>query len=64
MDRRILARGVVMILAVGTLSGFGSGAEVGSVVVEVRSMAPGAQGTSYDITVLGPDQEVVTSGAS
>ena len=61
MDRRNLSRSVALILAVGTLSGCSSGAEVGRVFVEVRSMAPDAQGTSYDVTVLGPDQEVVAS---
>ena len=50
-----------MLLAVGTLSGCSWGAGTGSVFVQVGSMAPGAQSTSYDLTVLGPDQEIVAS---
>lgn len=59
MNRWAFFCGVAMLLAFGTLSGCSSGAQVGRVVVEVRSMALGAQGTSYDVTVLGPDREVV-----
>ena len=48
-------------LAVGSLSGCSLGVTNGSVVVEVRAMESGDQADSYDVTVRGPGEAVVSS---
>ncbi len=49
----------VALLAVGFMSG--CAADTGSVAIEVRSMAPDFQGTSYEVRVVGPEGELIAS---
>ncbi|ALV47091.1 hypothetical protein MB46_17975 [Arthrobacter alpinus] len=61
MDLKYLARGAAAFLVVGAMTGCNSGAESGSVSVEVRAMTPGAQGGPYEVKVRGSDGELVNS---
>lgn len=54
-------RGMSMLLAVGLMGGCAPGDERGSVAVEVRAMAPDLREASYDIRVVGPNDELIFS---
>lgn len=56
-----LARGAAALLVVGAMTGCASGAQSGSIEVEVRTMVPGDQGGSYEVTVTGPGGELASS---
>lgn len=61
MDRKYLARVAAAFLVVVAMTGCASGSQPGSVEVEVRTMAPGAQGNSYKVKIIGPDGDLATS---
>lgn len=61
MNRRFLAEASAVVTIAATLAGCAPVAETGSVVVEVRAMVPGSQGTSHHVDVLGPDGGLVES---
>lgn len=48
-------------LAIVGMTGCTTGSQNGSVEVEVRAMAPGDQGGSYEVKVIGPDGEFTNS---
>lgn len=55
MAPQYLARVAAASLTVFVMTGCASGAQSGSIEVEVRTMVPGDEGGSYDVTVIGPD---------
>ncbi|MDD0857992.1 hypothetical protein NHF46_09890 [Arthrobacter alpinus] len=61
MNRRFLASVPAMVIVAAALAGCAPVAETGSVVVEVRAMAPGSPSSSHQVDVLGPDGGVVES---
>lgn len=61
MMNKYLARVAAAFLVVGAMTGCTSGAQSGSVEVEVRTMAPGTQGNSYEVKIIGPDGEFANS---
>lgn len=48
-------------LIVAALAGCASGVQPGNVEVEVRTMAPGAQGGSYDVKIVSRNGDVANS---
>lgn len=61
MDTRFYARVAAASLIVGAMAGCTSGAHPGSVEVEVRTMAPGTQSSSYDVKISSRDGDVASS---
>lgn len=61
MKSRSCAGYIVVLTLSGSLSGCGSALEPGSVAVEVRSVLPDVQGSSYDVRVVGPDGNLIVS---
>lgn len=53
-----LTRVAAAFLVVVAITGCTSGPQAGSVEVEVRAMRPGAQGGSYEVRIIGPDDEL------
>ena len=60
MHRMYLARVAAALLTVGAMAGCTPGTHSGSVEVEVRTMVPGAQGSSHEVKIIGPDGELIT----
>ncbi|MFC8304662.1 hypothetical protein ACFUCV_13375 [Specibacter sp. NPDC057265] len=48
-------------LVIGAMTGCTTDAHSGKVEVEVRAMAPGAQGNSYEVKIIGPDGDFANS---
>lgn len=58
MSGKYLTRVAAAFLVVAGMTGCTTGSQNGSVEIEVRAMAPGDQGGSYEVKIIGPDGDL------
>lgn len=61
-NRRFAAHCAIVFLAIETLSGCAIGSPTGNVVVDIRATALGHTETAYDVSVFGPNGDLIHSG--
>lgn len=61
MGTRYFLYGIGLVLTVGTVSACAPVDGRGSVAVEVRAMSPKEKVAAYDVSVIGPDDELLFS---